>query len=206
MARAANMQPKRLDRVVNEHLYASPAARDEVSSIAEAAARMDRLGFAPAGLGAVAVRRSTARASVTAPGCDLASVDNRQLESVPIDHEGLGAMPVLAGLVVGYEAAAWGYPPYLLNLAISGRVPDLANADLAAVAGSVAVVASPGEIEAGEELVWVVQGGGVLAVGDSPSEAVRRLEAAEALAHLQNLRSSANGKPAAEQNEGDDND
>ncbi len=188
VSRATKMQPKWVDRAVNEHLYAAPSARDEVAAIAEAAARLDRLGFAPAGLAAIAVRRSAGRATVTAAGCDLGSVDNRHLESVAVEAGAEANRAVLAGLLAGHNAAVWAYPPKLLCHGTAGRLTDAVNVDLAAVAGAIGFGDDPAELTGRGETVWVVRRRGVLAVGSSASEAVRRVEAAEALALLASLQ------------------
>ncbi len=182
--RASRMQPKRLDRAVNDHLYAAPSARDEVASIAEAAARMDRLGFAPAGMAAVAVRRSPGRATVTAAGCDLGAVDNRDLESVPIRGDRGPDRPVVAGLSDEHQATVWCYPPLLLACSVGGHEIQAVNADLADVAGRIEMVETLDGAGLVAASVLVVVGRGVLGVGATPLQALHRIEAAEALARL----------------------
>lgn len=174
--RALKMQPRRTQRVADELLYAAPSAREDVGAVREAGERLVRAGFCPAGLGAIAVRRTPKRAAITAIGADLSALDNRHLESVDLDDR---VSPALAALRSGAEAAVYAFPPTLLALVSEGVELFVGVSDLADVAGPVAIVDSVDAIRSG---VTVVAGRGVVSGHEDPLAAVARLEAAEALA------------------------
>ncbi|NIA24249.1 MAG: hypothetical protein GWP04_01625 [Gammaproteobacteria bacterium] len=174
--RAVQMQPRRVDRIRNDLLYAAPSERDLVAEIRRAAERLLAAGLAPATLGAVAVRRSDKSATRTAVGADLGCIDNRALDTVPIDDSD----PLVAALAF-HEAAAWGLPPMLLALAEQHRVPEPVVASMSEAAGSIRLGVATEPLPEG---VTVIRGMGVLAVGDDVGTAVTRLEAAEFLATI----------------------
>jgi ribulose-5-phosphate 4-epimerase/fuculose-1-phosphate aldolase len=176
--RAQQMQPKRLQRAVGEHLYAAPSARDEVEAVSRAAARMVAAGLTPATSGSVAVRHSARSATITAPGADLSSIDNRNLERVGMDDT---VSPALAAVRAGAPAAVWGFPSSLLALAAAGIVPEPVSEDLARLAGR---IAHADTLEAADSGLTVVVGRGVVAGHTDPEAAVDRLAAAEALARM----------------------
>lgn len=176
--RAQQMQPKRMQRAVGEHLYAAPSAREEVEAISRAAARMVAAGLALLTSGSVAVRHSAKSATITAPGADLSSIDNRHLERVSLADT---VSPALAAVRAGAPAAVWGFPPSLLSLAATGIELEPVSEDLARLAGSATHVDTLDEAGSG---LTVVVGRGVVAGHSDPEAAVDRLAAAEALARM----------------------
>jgi hypothetical protein len=175
--RAMRMQPRRTTKVVDEYLYSAPSAREEVSAISLAAARMVAAGLCPSRLGSVAVRRSATKATITALDADLSAIDNRFLETVDIDDT---ASPALAAIRAGARAAAWAFPPHLMA-AVAAGVELPAGGPLASVAGPVDVVHTLAEVRSG---LSVVVGEGAISGHDDPAGAVARLEAAEAIARI----------------------
>ena len=184
---AAKTQPRRIEREVDKYLYASPAAKADVEEISRAAAMLRLAGFAPGDLGSIAVRRTDTSATITTPGSDLRSIDNRHLTSIAIDKSD---HPVLAGLQAGAMAAAIGYPPNLLALASSGIATlPLGRSALGEMATEVTFVGSSPSSEqwwtdaiATHAGVVVSLQGTALSIGSNPIEAAARMEAAEALA------------------------
>ena len=178
---AVKMQPRRIERTVNEHLYAAPQARDEVAGLAEAARMLQDAGLNPGRLAEVAVRRSDTRVSITEVRADLAAVDNRALESVDIDAS---ERPSVWGIRAGAHAAAWGFGAHLLHLADAGRPVRPMSQELAELAGPIHVLSWGERAELG---ISVFVGHGVLATGADPKTAVAAMEAAEALARMTTL-------------------
>ncbi|NOY55292.1 MAG: hypothetical protein GXP34_04820 [Actinobacteria bacterium] len=174
--RAVQMQPRRVDRIRNDLLYAAPSERDLVAEIRRAGERLLAAGLAPPTLGALAVRRSAKSATRTAVGTDLGCIDNRALDTVPIND----SEPLVTALA-SHEAAAWGVPPMLLTLAESGRVPDAVVDSMSEAAGSIRLGVATGPFPEG---VTVIRGIGVVAAGRDLDDAVTRLEAAEILATI----------------------
>ena len=176
--RAQRMQPKRVERAVDEALYAAPMNKDLVAGVSIAAARLVSAGLTPALLGSVAVRGERHKATTTRPEADLRSIDNRSLERADLDDR---VTPALAGLRAGNQAAVWAYPTALLAADAGGLEIEPVSAGLALVAGPINVV---DDIEQAGSGVSIVRGDGVLAGDQTPEAAVTRLEAAEALARM----------------------
>ena len=184
--RAMKMQPRRTQRVADELLYSSPSARDEVAAIREVGARLVGGGLTPPSAGSIAVRRSDTKVGVTLAGTDLASIDNRSLETVDLSDR---STPALAGLRAGSNAAIYAFPPNLLALVAEGGVIEPVVSDLADRVGDLTIATHLDGIRTG---LSILTGRGVVATHDGPLEALARLEAAETLARItiirQNLR------------------
>lgn len=176
--RALRMQPKKTQRVADELLYASPAAREEVAAMRVAGTRLVDGGLTAPSVGAIAIRRGDDRATVTTVDVDLRSIDNRHLESVGLADR---RSPVMAGLRAGGRASIYAFPAHILALASSGAPLEPVVSDLADVVGSMTVVDDVDEIRTG---LTALRGRGVISTHDDPVAAVARLEAAELLAHL----------------------
>ena len=180
--RAQRMQPKRTQRVADELLYASPAARDDVAALRTAAARLVEVGIMLPTIGAVALRRSDDRAMVTIAGTDLTQIDNRSVESVPLADR---RTPAMAGLRAGGNAAVHGFPPHVVALCEAGEAWDESVSDLVDMAGAVRVVSEVDDIRTG---LTVLTGRGVVSTHDDPVAAAARMEAAEVLARMTIIR------------------
>jgi hypothetical protein len=180
--RAQRMQPKRTQRVADELLYASPAARDDVAAIRNAAARLVAVGIMLPTVGAVALRRNDDRATVTIAGTDLTRVDNRSVESIPLADR---RTPAMAGIRAGGEAAIHGFPTHVIALCDAGEVWDESVSDLVDVAGALRVVSEVDDIRTG---LTVLRGRGVVSTHDDPVAAAARMEAAEILARMTIIR------------------
>lgn len=109
--RAMQMQPKRTARIRDDLLYAAPSSRELVAGIADAGRRLVDGHLAPRALGAIAVRRNDATVTMTRDGCDLAAIDNRELETVPLDAAGWWSEPLAHG-----DAAIRCWPPALVSM------------------------------------------------------------------------------------------
>jgi hypothetical protein len=109
--RAMQMQPRRTARIRDDLLYSAPSSREVVAAIADAGRRLVEGRLAPRALGAIAVRRNDATVTVTREGCDLAAIDNRELETVPADGAGWWSEPLTHG-----EAAIRCWPPALVSI------------------------------------------------------------------------------------------
>lgn len=180
--RALKMQPRRTQKMADEFLYASPSAKDDVAAIRAAGERLVSGGLCPPGMGAIAVRRSTGRATLTAVGSDLRAIDNRHLESVDLDDR---ISPALAALRAGAGAAIYAFPPTLLALVAEEGTLDSTVSDLAGIVGGLNVVTGVDDVRSG---LTVIRGRGVVSGHDDPLAAVARIEAAETLATITNLR------------------
>ncbi len=170
--RALQMQPRRTSKVRDEYLYAAPSARELVAEVAEAGRRLVEGGLAPRTAGAIAVRRNETSATRTAPGADLASLDNRMLESVRIDDDD----PVVNALQ--HDAAAilcW--PPALSALeaplepvpSLADRLPEITNQ-----LGSARIVSN-------DDGSWLV-------LAPTVTQAIEWIEVAEHAARMQTRR------------------
>ena len=172
--RALQMQPRRTSKVRDEYLYAAPSAREVVSEIAEAGKRLVEGGLAPRTAGAIAVRRTDTGATRTAPGADLAHLDNRMLESVRIE----GDDPVVDALRHDV-AAILCWPPALAALADPlDPVPSLAER-----IPEISVELGPARIVQNADGSWLV-------LGPSVSQAIEWIEVAEHAARMQTTRRS----------------
>ena len=170
--RALEMQPRRTSRVRDEYLYSAPSAREVVAEIADAGRRLVEGGLAPRTVGAIAVRRTDAIAARTAPGTDLARIDNRMLESVPISDDD----PV-AGALAHDETAILCWPPALSALATRLEpVPSLA-------ARLPAIASEPGPARLVENF-----DGSWLAIAPTVAQAIEWIEVAEHAARMQARR------------------
>ncbi len=175
---ALRMQPRRTARVRDEILYAAPAERDNVQQIHDAGERMVAAGLCPPLLGVVASRRNDATITRTMDGVDLAAIDNRMLATVTSEDD----HPVIAA-IAECDAAVWALPPHLMATERPEALLDLGYPTLAAAVGSFS--SDPAGMQPG---VCVLPGRGVVAAGTDPEDAVSRLEAAELLAKIKNLK------------------
>ena len=172
--RALQMQPRRTSKVRDEYLYAAPSARELVAEVAEAGRRLVEGGLAPRTIGAIAVRRTDTTGTRTAPDADLATLDNRMLESVRIE----GDDPVVIAL--RHDAAAilcW--PPALSALdepldpvqSLAARIPEITSEP------------GPARIVHNTDGSWLV-------LAPSVSQAIEWIEVAEHAARMQSRRRS----------------
>ncbi len=170
--RALQMQPRRASKVRDEYLYAAPSARELVAEVAEAGRRLVEGGLAPRTVGAIAVRRNDTSATRTAPGADLASLDNRMLESVHISR---GDAVVRA--LRHDEAAILCWPPALSALeesldpspSLASHIPDITSE------------IGPGRIVHQADGSWMV-------LAPTVTQAIEWIEVAEHAARMQTRR------------------
>lgn len=174
--RALRMQPKRSQKVADEYLYTSPAARPDVEEIRNASARLVSSGLTTSSLGRVVVRRSDKSVTQVVPGKDLTAVDARHLETVDVND---GDIVVLAAASTG--AAVLAHPVSLLALSLTGRTPERSVGALSELAGPIEIA---GVLPSYGEGVWIVPSLGVVSVASDVGAAVTRLEAAERLAAI----------------------
>lgn len=172
--RALEMQPRRTSRVRDEYLYAAPSARELVAEMVAAGRRLVEGGLAPRTAGAIAVRRSDAKATRTMEGADLSSLDNRMLESVDIKRDD----PIVKALRHDVVAILC-WPPALSTLtepldpvpSLAARIPDISSE------------IGPGRIVHNSDGSWLV-------LGSTVTEAIEWIEVAEHAARMQTRRRS----------------
>lgn len=172
--RALRMQPRRVTRIADDLLYASPSQREVVEQFAAAGRRLVEGGLAPRTLGVIAVRRTETSASRTTKAADLTRIDNRTLESIELDDESW-----FGGVLRHGDAVIVAWPPSLLAVGTHLGVPS-----------SIAEHLPPIDTDLGPDRLVLAEDGSCLSIAETIEAAITWLEIAEHAATMQLRRSS----------------